>query len=161
MFFQFIGLSLFVHLFVIISAKVVNYFRGHTHKHKSAYQTYNKNGGVVAHDGTNRLISFFILFATLVYMAALSSVAVVTAVTMGADEPQVIWYKHAFATAFEFLLFDGIQPITWILGALVFGVWQMYQKRNKVEWSNPYLHSCNALCFHHNANHQGMVTLRV
>ncbi len=91
MFFQFAGLSVLIHLLIILSARIINYVRG-TEKN-SAFQTHNKRGGIFKSLVLNRIISVCIITFVVVFMFLLACSAIHNALLMGANEPQVIAYK--------------------------------------------------------------------
>ncbi|MES2748921.1 MAG: Ig-like domain-containing protein [Patescibacteria group bacterium] len=110
MFLQFSGLSLLIHLLIILSAKAYNAVRGRS-VIDSAFQTHNKKGGVVRGVLLNRIISFLILIFICTYMFTLAGIAVMTASSMGADEPQVIAYKELGSGVWSAILFLVFQTI--------------------------------------------------
>lgn len=111
--FQFTGLSLLIHLIVIVSAKLINTIR--KTDNRSAFQTYNKNGGLVSCQKINCLISISILVSIVTYMFTLAGIAIVTAYRIGADEPQVIFYRHLFVQLFQATLLQWMLIISSIL----------------------------------------------
>ena len=84
MFIQFAGLSLLVHLIVILSAKLVN--RVLAKGNHSAYQSLDKVGGAPTSQWVNIGLSYAIISFVITYMLILASVAIVTAVKVGAHE---------------------------------------------------------------------------
>ncbi len=102
MFLQFSGLSLLIHLLIIFSAKLLLAIQGKS-VIESAFQTHNKNGGVVRGVLMNKIISLLIVVFISTYMFTLAGIAIYTATIMGADEPQVMAYRE-FALLIWFAL---------------------------------------------------------
>jgi glucose/arabinose dehydrogenase/peptidoglycan/xylan/chitin deacetylase (PgdA/CDA1 family) len=94
MFTQFVGLSLLIHILIIVSAKVVNYIR--KRGESPAFQTYGKGGGVVTSARANAVLSYAILFLVSSYMLLLAGAALGTAYIVGADEPQRVFVRNVF-----------------------------------------------------------------
>ena len=101
MFTQFAGLSLIIHLLIILTAKVLNRMR-HSGE-SSAFQTYGKGGGVVFSRRVNIALSYSIVILVSTYMILLTALALRTAFLVGANEP----HRRLFRAVYE-AIFDGI-----------------------------------------------------
>ena len=129
------GLSVFLHLAIIVSAKALNYFRGNGKR--SAYQSYNKNGGLVQSKFTNKLISYAILVFVSCYMIRLAFIAIITAISVGADEPQVIAYREFAVVLWMALSYLMLQTVFVyiIVGLVVLLVSVRYAPPVAVMWA--------------------------
>ena len=128
MFLQFSGLSLIIHLLIILFAKCYNAVRGKSNI-DSAFQTYEKNGGMVRGVIMNRILSILILLFISTYMFVLTGIAIITATSMGADEPQVIAYREFAVLIWVALTYLLMQTgFVYLIGGLVLlliGAWYM------------------------------------
>ncbi|MCA9361497.1 PQQ-dependent sugar dehydrogenase, partial [Candidatus Kaiserbacteria bacterium] len=145
MFTQFAGLSLIIHLVIIGLAVVFNFVfkRGQ----RSAFQTYNKSGGVVKAKWVNSLISVAILVFVTSYMLLLGSVAVVTSLSVGATEPHVIFEKMVLHKIYEVIAFGVTTPLIAgpLFGSVLFFYLMRLVGRYQIQVRNIYLSSMQKL----------------
>ncbi len=117
MFLQFTGISVLIHLIIIGVAKVLNMLR--KTEHKAAFQTYNMQGGLVKSELTNRAISFTILFLMAIYVIGLFTVVVSTALRLGENGPQMMFYAFVGSALTEIALYLWVHAL--VVASVILG----------------------------------------